>query len=266
MPNAPEPDRGGAPPADPGDDATEDQSLIPGETETETVIISRTEDDPDASADAEDGERRFTAPGFDAKETAVIDTPPEPATEVFASATDPDATAVLGVTQQPAPPQSRPPRLLSKLRTSGRFTWGWVLAVVVTLVALAAISILGTMLLVRAANPNGSPEQQVRHTIEQYDIAVQRGDLSALRGMTCGAARDGYADYDDHAWADLFSRVSAARQYPVIASIDQVVVNGEHAEANVTAFMAYDPQVRSTRSLDLQFRDTQWKICQSSRG
>ena len=118
----------------------------------------------------------------------------------------------------------------------------------------------------RAANPNASPEQQVRHTIEQYDIAVQRGDLSALRGMTCGAARDGYADYDDHAWADLFSRVSAARQYPVIASIDQVVVNGEHAEANVTAFMAYAPQVRSTRSLDLQFRDNQWKICQSSSG
>ncbi|MEI6502377.1 MAG: DedA family protein [Armatimonadota bacterium] len=133
-------------------------------------------------------------------------------------------------------------------------------------VALAAISILGTMLLMRAANPNGSPEQQVRQTIEQYDIAVQRGDLSALRGMTCGATRDGYADYDDHAWADLFSRVSAARQYPVIASIDQVVVNGEHAEANVTAFMAYDPQVRSTRSLDLQYRDNQWKICQSSGG
>ncbi|MEI7716887.1 MAG: hypothetical protein WCI78_12490, partial [Mycobacterium sp.] len=240
--------------------------LIPGDTETETVVISETEDDPDAAAESEDGERRFTAPGFDAKETAVIDTPPEPATEVFASATDPDATVVLGVTQQPAPTKSTPPRLLSKLRTSGRFTWGWVLAIVVIVVALAAISILGTMLLMRAANPNGSPEQQVRQTIEQYDIAVQRGDLSALRGMTCGATRDGYADYDDHAWADLFSRVSAARQYPVIASIDQVVVNGEHAEANVTAFMAYDPQVRSTRSLDLQYRDNQWKICQSSGG
>lgn len=54
------------------------------------------------------------------------------------------------------------------------------------------------------------------------------------------------------------------KQYPVIASIDQVVVNGAHAEANVTTFMAFDPQVRSTRSLDLQFRDDQWKICQSS--
>ena len=52
----------------------------------------------------------------------------------------------------------------------------------------------------------------------------------------------------------------------MIASIDQVVVNGQHAEANVTTFMAYDPSVRSTRSLDLQYRDDQWKVCQSPSG
>ncbi|WP_444308769.1 Rv0361 family membrane protein, partial [Mycobacteroides abscessus] len=48
-----------------------------------------------------------------------------------------------------------------------------------------------------------------------------------------------------------------------VASIDEVVVNGEHAEANVTSFMAFAPQTRSSRSFDLQFRDNQWKICQS---
>jgi len=234
---------------------------VPGDTETETVVISTTGPEPAAE---DDEERRFTAPGFDAKETAVIDTPPEPATEVIASATDPDATELLEVTPHPAPPPST--RFISKLRPRGRFTWGWVLTIVVIIAALAAIAILGTMLLLRAAHPEASPEQQVRQTIAQYDIAVQRGDLSALRGMTCGTARDGYADYDDHAWAETVSRVTAAKQYPVIASIDQVVVNGQHAEANVTAFMAYDPQTRSTRSLDLQYRDNQWKICQATSG
>lgn len=73
-------------------------------------------------------------------------------------------------------------------------------------------------------------------------------------------------DYDERSWQETYQRVSAAKQYPVIASIDQVVVNGQHAEANVTTFMAYDPQVRSTRSLDLQYRDDQWKICQSPSG
>ena len=65
---------------------------------------------------------------------------------------------------------------------------------------------------------------------------------------------------------DTYHRVAAAKQYPVVADIDQVVVNGNHAEANVTAFMAYAPQVRSTRSFDLQYRDNQWKICEATTG
>jgi hypothetical protein len=64
-------------------------------------------------------------------------------------------------------------------------------------------------------------------------------------------------------WTDTHARIAAAKRYPVIASIDQVVVNGDHAEANITTFMAYAPQTRSTRSLDLEFRDEQWKICQA---
>jgi len=123
-----------------------------------------------------------------------------------------------------------------------------------------------TVLLTRSRNAKVSQEDQVRRTIQNFDAAVQRGDLSALRGMTCGTSRDGYVDYDERAWQETYERVSAAKQYPVIANIDQVVVNGQHAEANVTTFMANDPQVRSTRSLDLQFRDDQWKICQSSSG
>jgi hypothetical protein len=84
-----------------------------------------------------------------------------------------------------------------------------------------------------------------------------------LRSITCGTLRDSYATYDDRSWAQTHARVAAAKQYPVVASIDQGVVNGAHAEANVTTFMAYAPQTRSTRSFDLQFRDGQWKICQS---
>jgi hypothetical protein len=30
--------------------------------------------------------------------------------------------------------------------------------------------------------------------------------------------------------------------------------------------MAYAPQTRSTRSFDLQYRDDQWKICESNSG
>lgn len=264
MPKTPEPERG-AEPGDPGDQAAEGYPLIPRDTETETVVI-RGADAPEGQPDDRQRERRFTAPGFDSKETAVIATTSEPATEVFASPPGSDATAQIGAQAKPAVPQSIPPRLGAKLQTSRQFNWGWVLAIVVVVLALAAIAILGTVLLMRGKHPKASQEDLVKHTIEQYDIAIQRGDLTALRGLTCGSAADGYVDYDEHGWDETYRRVSAARQYPVIASIDQVVVNGQHAEANVTAFMAFDPQVRSTRSLDLQYRDDQWKICQSPSG
>ena len=133
--------------------------------------------------------------------------------------------------------------------------------------ALAAIAILGTVLLTRGKHTEGLARRPGAPAPSRTSTPRCRsGDLTALRSITCGTTRDGYVDYDEHAWTETYQRVAAAKQYPVVASIDQVVVNGQHAEANVTTFMAYDPQVRSTRSLDLQFRDDQWKICQSPSG
>ncbi|OBF67463.1 hypothetical protein A5753_04370 [Mycobacterium sp. 852002-51971_SCH5477799-a] len=288
MPKRSDPDRGGTPkrpgfdpresrsePSDEwgaesgfetGDGATEGVPLVPSDPETETEVINRPEPPrgPEETPEGQQRERRFTAPGFDAKETTVIATTPEPATEVFGAPPGQDGTAQFGAPPKAAVPQSIPPRLGGKLRTSRQFNWGWILALVVIVLALAAIAILGTVLLTRGKHSNASREDQVRQTIQNFDIAIQRGDLTTLRTITCGTTRDGYADYDEHAWDETYSRVSAAKQYPVIASIDQVVVNGQHAEANVTTFMAYDPQLRSTRSMDLQYRDDQWKVCQSA--
>ncbi len=141
-----------------------------------------------------------------------------------------------------------------------------MIALLLVIAALVAIAVLGTVLLTRGSDTKASQEDNVRTTIQNFDIAIQNGDLATLRSITCGATRDSYVNYNDRAWSETHARVAAAKQYPVVASIDQVVVNGEHAEANVTTFMAYAPQTRSTRSFDLQFRDEQWKICQAPNG
>jgi hypothetical protein len=208
------------------------------------------------------GERRFTAPGFDAKETAIINAASDPATEVFAQGRQSGGGQPASRT---ATPQLIPPRLGSKFRPSGQRSWGWVLALILIILALAAVAVLGTVLLTRNDRKSAaSQEDQVRNTIQSFDAAVQTGDLTKLRSLTCGSMRDDYVNYNQREWSDTYHRVAAAKQYPVVADIDQVVVNGTHAEANVTAFMAYAPQTRSTRSFDLQYRDDQWKICESS--
>jgi hypothetical protein len=203
-------------------------------------------------------ERRFTAPsGFDGS-TQKIDSPAEPATEVM-----PPVPTEAMPQAKPVAPQVIPPRTDPPKPPRNRRSWGWVVALLLVIAALVAVAILGTVLLTRGSTPKVSEEDKVRTTIQNFDVAVQNGDLATLRSITCGSTRDNYVNYDDRAWTDTHARVAAAKQYPVVASIDQVVVNGDHAEANVTTFMAYAPQTRSTRSFDLQFRDDQWKVCQA---
>jgi hypothetical protein len=203
-------------------------------------------------------ERRYTAPsGMDSSATKFIERAPDPATEIISTPTEPINSG------KPVAPQMIPPRGETPNAPGRRRSWGWVVALILVIAALAAVAILGTLLLTRDSDSSASQEDRVRSTIETFDAAVQKGDLATLRTITCGATRDSYVAYNDQAWADTHARVAAAKQYPVVASIDQVVVNGDHAEANVTTFMAYAPQTRSTRSFDLQFRDDQWKICQT---
>lgn len=245
---------GDAEAADGAEPATEVMASPQPEYEPTTEVFSA---EGLSNETPEEPERRFTAPsGFDAGATTRIDTPSEPATEVMATAPAPVA--------KPVSPQVIPPRGdAPKPPTTKRRGWGWVIALVLVIAALVAVAVLGTLLLTRDSEPTVSQEDRVRTAIENYDAAIAQGDLATLRTITCGKARDDYVTYNDRVWSDTHSRIAAAKRYPVIASIDQVVVNGDHAEANVTTFMAYAPQTRSTRSLDLEFRDDQWKICQA---
>lgn len=257
----------GSEPAAPGSPAGADDATTPThhtDHDPATEVISPGGSVSQQPHDMDAGERRFTAPsGFDAGSTQKIDTPPEPATEVFPMS---EPTEQFSAQQHKmAGPQVIPARGGEPPRPpqTSRRSWGWVVAVVLVIAALVAIAVLGTLLLTRDSDEATSQEDQVRSTIESFDTAIQSGDLATLRSITCGATRDSYVKYDDKVWADTHERVAAAKQYPVVASVDQVVVNGDHAEANVTTFMAFAPQTRSSRSFDLQFRDEQWKICQT---
>jgi hypothetical protein len=244
-----------------------DENHQPGEDDgssPETEVIDPNALSAVAESEPEEPERRFTAPsGFDAGKTQIISAAHEPPTEIMAASEEDAAGAFTQPLAHSVAPQEIPGRGgIPKLAGRSR-SWGWVIALVLVIAALAAVAILGTVLLTRNASPTVSQEDRVRSTIQDFDAAIQKGDLSTLRTVTCGETADGYIRYDEKQWADIHSRVAAAKQYPVVASIDQVVVHDSHAEANVTTFMAFDPATRSTRSFDLEFRDEQWKICQA---
>jgi hypothetical protein len=118
-----------------GDDAlTESYPVASAESEAATqAIASNDQEDERESALPQRisrGERRFTAPGFDAKETAVIQTAADPATEVFRTNQPPRPKEPTGGQPRTAMPQLIPPRIGGKLRPSNQRSWGWVLALI----------------------------------------------------------------------------------------------------------------------------------------
>src|ERR1700712_3717503 len=123
------------------------------------------------AAEADEPERRFTAPsGMDAGKTQIIQTAPEPATEIFAVPREQSGAAEAGAFTAPIPQagtaapqvipgrgeQPKPPR-------SGR-SLGWVIALVLVIAALAAVAILGTVLMSRDDDAAVSHEDRVRST------------------------------------------------------------------------------------------------------
>jgi serine/threonine protein kinase len=191
---------------------------------------------------------------------AIADDPTSPPA-ITATAAWQEASAQPPTLNAPKPysqPLAEPPRTRSHRRR-------WMVAAAVVIALLACGAVLTTVVLTggfTTGGPKVSQEDQVRRTIQDFDTAIQKGDLAELRGITCGSTRDYYVLYPDDDWAAAHERAVTAKQYPVVASIDQVVVNGQHAQANVTTFMAYAPQVRSVRSFALQFLDGRWKICE----
>ena len=280
MSNPPGPDQDATPTPEDEDVQEPDPSELPTEeapepSEAFTEVISSS--DPEAEFESAEPtivlsgpnqnqqatQPRYTAPsGFDARSTEIIRTPaPEPPTDVMATSPpppDPSAAASAVTNPRPVGPQAIPPRPGVRRHRS----WGLVVALILLIAALAVIAVLGTIYLTRQASPKISQEDLVRETIEEFDVAIQEGNLSELRGITCSTTRDRYVNYPDQQWAATHKRVKAAKRYPMVAKIDQVVVNDKHAEANVTTFMAYAPQVQSTRSFDLQYLDGRWKICE----
>ena len=165
------------------------------EPATEILLSPEAEAQLPAEETNQPAERRYTAPSnFDASSTQIIDRPSDPATEVM--------PPVSMAQQKPVAPQVIPPRTETARPPRTRRSWGWVVAVILVIAALAAVAILGTLLLTRDSTPKVSQEDKVRSTIQNFDVAIQKGDLATLRTITCGTTRDSYVNYEERAWTE----------------------------------------------------------------
>ena len=99
------------------------------------------------------------------------------------------ASPAIGRRRNPLRPSSFRRAATRPSRRANRRSWGWVIALLLVIAALVAVAILGTVLLTRDSEPKVSQEDKVRSTIQNFDIAIQNGDLATLRSITCGTTR-----------------------------------------------------------------------------
>ena len=190
-------------------------------------------------------ERRYTAPGFDAGSTQIIDRLPDESepTEIF--------FRVAAAYRRPS--GHRPaPRGASQLasadpggagrhgRSRGRRFFCCTARI----------------------RPKAARVDSVKSTIRRSTRRCATATCRPLRNVTCGQTgrlrQVRRHDLGRRVREDLRGQaVSGGRQHR--RRRGQRRPRG----ANVTSYMAYDPSTTSTRSFDLQFRDDQWKICQS---
>ena len=138
--------------------------------------------------DTATGARRYTAPGFDAGSTQIIDRVPDAETEFISAPAH--AFGATGPLPRVIGPQAIPPSSPSARQSR------WLIPVILFVAALAAALILGLILIKKADSAKASRENMVRSTIQTFDTAVQKGDLATLRSVTCGQTRDNYVNYD----------------------------------------------------------------------
>ena len=153
---------------DANDEPVDDGSSPETEVIDPTALAAVAGSEPD-----EQPERRFTAPsGFDAGKTQIIETH-EPATEMMAAG---DSTQPIAhsVAPQEIPGRGRIPKLTGRSRS-----WGWVIALVLVIAALAAVAILGTVLLTRNASPPVSEPDRTT-AVSVHSPAVGAGERTQL--------------------------------------------------------------------------------------
>ena len=150
--------------------------------------------DPEDALTAED--RRYTAPGFDAGSTQIIDRFPDPPTEFIATHTESADTSR---------PRTGPQQILPARRSRPG------VRAIAAVVALLVVATIVGLFLWQRNTAKASQENRVRTTIETFDSAVRGGDLTTLRTVTCGQTRKDYDDYDQKTWSDTYAKVAAAK-------------------------------------------------------
>ncbi|MGW0179730.1 Rv0361 family membrane protein [Nocardia sp. NPDC003345] len=139
-------------------------------------------------------------------------------------------------------------------------------AVVAVLLIVAAVAV-GVVLTMQGRTPLSSDEQQVEAALREFYDTLSTDGFQAATELACKADRDEFT-----AMSESERSEAEKLEFSVeIQSIDNVVINGDHAEAQLTGKFSFsmpgesgDDQVDDSSEENLVKEDGEWRVCSSS--
>ncbi|WOC11868.1 Rv0361 family membrane protein [Gordonia sp. MP11Mi] len=229
-----------------GDTAEEAEPAGSDSTPTEQIAVPAAAAAAAAAATTKIDTQKPAADGADDKTAKIAAAAPTPKPEQ-AQAQQPQATP-----QQQAAPQVIAPADAPAKKGRGKI----VAALIVALIVIAAIAV-GVWYLLK----DNSPESAVADVATSYQEAMNDGDLSKLRDITCGEENKYYTTVSEEDFSKAYETQKSRNEMMTFDDVDSVAIDGDTARAGVDMYNTNDSSKKVPAQITMHKVGDDWKVC-----
>lgn len=164
------------------------------------------------------------------------------------------AAATAAAAPKPAPQVVVPAQPAPAEPKKGR---GKLIAIALAAVVLIAVIAIGLWYFLAGS----SPESKVANAAEDYQSAMNDGNLGDLRDITCGEKHAYYANVSEEAFNKAYQAQKATNQMMTFDEVKAVQIDGDTARVGVDMYPVNDPSKKVSAQITLQNVGGDWKVC-----
>jgi len=210
----------------------------------------------EVSADESETPEPETESGADAAPTEQIAVP----AAVAAAATTKISTQKPPAAQPAAPAPAQPgPQVIAPAAEPAKKGRGKVIAALVAVLVVIVAIVIGAFYMFG----DNSPESKVADAATSYQDAMNDGDLSKLREVTCGADNAYYSKVSDDEFAKAYTTQKDRNELMRFDEVNAVAIDGDTARVGVDLYNSNDPSKKIPAQITLQKVGGDWKVCKS---
>ncbi|GAA4682454.1 hypothetical protein [Gordonia humi] len=222
---------------------------------------SASEDDAAAAETKEpETEEPETESSADATPTEQIAVPAAAAAAAAAATTAKISTQKPSAPRPTAPAPAQPgPQVIAPATEPAKKGRGKVIAAAVAVLVVVVAIVIGAFYMFS----DDSPESKVADAATSYQEAMNGGDLSTLREVTCGADNAYYSKISDEEFAKAYATQKDRNELMRFDEVNAVAIDGDTARVGVDLYNSGDPSKKVPAQITLQKVGDDWKVCKS---